>query len=280
MQAARRANSAALGCLAAALLATACPAPVHAAKPNPQQEAEELASRAKAEFKAGQFEQAARDFMAAYGRSKNAALVFNAARSYEEAGKHGDAAVLFRLYLSISDDADGMRDAQSRLERMEAAAKAKAIAPRNPAPAEVNPPVSPPPPPPLPEVASPGPPPQAAPPPAAIKAMAPQSRSPTAAWWVGVPSVIALGSGAALLAIGRNGSQDANLRVIASPADIDAYHTDYERARNHWQAGAALTGVGAVGLGVSVWLAVKGRSATVAVIPAVSGPGVAVAGWW
>lgn len=280
MHTARRPNWAVLGWLATALLATACPATAHAAKPNPQQEAEELASRAKAEFKAGQFEQAAKDFMAAYGRSKNAALVFNAARSYEEAGKHGDAAVLFRLYLSISDDADGMRDAQARLERMEEAAKAKAIAPRNPAPAEANPPPTPPTQTPVPEVAPPSPPPQAAPPPAAVKALAPPSRSPSAAWWVGVPSVIALGSGAALLAIGRSGSQDANLRVIASQADIDAYHTDYDRARNQWQAGAALTGVGAVGLGVSLWLAVQGRSAKVAVVPAADGSGVAVAGWW
>ena len=105
------------------------------ARPTPQQEAEDLAARAKAEFKAGQFEQAAKDFMAAYGRTKKAPLVFNAARSYEEAGKTGDAAALFRLYLSISDDADGMRDAQARLERLESAGRAKAGSVPAPVPA-------------------------------------------------------------------------------------------------------------------------------------------------
>lgn len=290
MHAARRPISAALGWLATAALATACPTAVHAAKPNAQQEAEELASRAKAEFKAGQFEQAAKDFMAAYGRSKNAALVFNAARSYEEAGKHSDAAVLFRLYLSISDDADGMRDAQARLERMDAAARVKAPTPVNPAPTPANPaPVQlnpePPAPKPAPEppaaaVGLPAAPTSPALPPVQAKAAATARRASAAAWWLGVPSVLALGSGAALLAIGRSGSQEANLRTIASTADIDAYHADYERARSQWQFGAALSGLGAVGLGVSVWLATQGQSAKVAVIPAASGPGVAVAGWW
>ncbi|MBI5608127.1 MAG: hypothetical protein HY902_04545 [Deltaproteobacteria bacterium] len=254
---------------------------MHAAKPNPLQEAEELASRAKAEFKAGQFEQAAKDFMAAYGRSKNAALVFNAARSYEEAGKYSDAAVLFRLYLSISDDPDGMRDAQARLERLEAAAKAKPEPASNPAPPQVNPDPPPAPKPAPPPTAEPPPAPQrAVQPPAVAKAAPPPAGSSAAAWWVGVPSVLALGSGIALLAIGQSGSEDANLRTIASKADIDAYHTDYNRARSQWQVGAALTGAGTVGLGVAVWLAAHGRSGKVALVPAGHGSGVAVVGWW
>lgn len=300
MQQARRgrATRAARLAMAAALaLAPAWPGAALAAKPSPQQEAEELASRAKAAFKAGQFEQAAKDFMAAYGRSKNAALVFNAARAYQEAGRLSDAAVLFRLYLSISDDADGMRDAQARLEAIDAALRAGAEPKARPEPAReaaalptAATPTSPGPPPPAPSPVAADP--AAATPPGAaaarsaaqaapaLEARAAAAPTPAVVWWLGVPGTLALGSGVALLILGQNGSEAANQRSITSAGDIDAYHSAYGRARDQWQAGAVLAGAGAVAVGASLWLAVRAPRARVAVAPANNGLGVAVAGWW
>ena len=82
---------------------------------------EVVAEQAKQAFKEKRFEEAARLFMRAYALTKQPALVFNAARSYEEAGKRGDATSLFRLYTTLSDDVDGVADARARIRRLEGA---------------------------------------------------------------------------------------------------------------------------------------------------------------
>ena len=89
-------------------------------------QAEALAAEAQAEFKAGAFDQAARLYMQAYGKSGKASVVYNAARAYEEAGNVGEAIALFRLYLSLSPDADGVVDARARIQKLEALRASKA----------------------------------------------------------------------------------------------------------------------------------------------------------
>ncbi len=82
--------------------------------------AEAAAAQAKEQFKAGNFEAAAKLFMQAYAKSHTPALVYNAARAYEEAGKKGDAISLFKLYITLSDDAEGIQDARQRITKLEA----------------------------------------------------------------------------------------------------------------------------------------------------------------
>jgi len=73
-----------------------------------QSAAEALALQAKEKFRAKKFEEAAKLFMQAYAKDPQPPLVFNAARAYEEAGMNGEAAGLFRLYLSIAKDDAGI----------------------------------------------------------------------------------------------------------------------------------------------------------------------------
>lgn len=78
--------------------------------------AEARATEAKAFFRAGLHQQAARGFMQAYALSGEPALMFNAARSYEEAGQPREAAALFEQYLKLSElPADGRADAEARI---------------------------------------------------------------------------------------------------------------------------------------------------------------------
>jgi tetratricopeptide (TPR) repeat protein len=82
--------------------------------------AERLAAEAKEAFKAGQFDAAAKLFMQAYAKSHTPALLYNAARAHEEAGHKRDAITLFKLYITLTDEADGILDARQRIQRLEA----------------------------------------------------------------------------------------------------------------------------------------------------------------
>jgi len=89
-----------------------------------EKEAEAAALGAKAAFKAGKFEEAARKYMEAYGLVQKPTLVFNAARAYEEAGRLEEALPLFRLYLNVDKGTDdnasaGRDDARKRIARIE-----------------------------------------------------------------------------------------------------------------------------------------------------------------
>ena len=96
-------------------LALAHPAPAAAAPV----EAETAAQLAVESFRAGDFEVAAKLFMQAYAKSHKPEAVFNAARAYENAGKRGDAAGLFRLYLSLTTDPAGVAEARKHLAALE-----------------------------------------------------------------------------------------------------------------------------------------------------------------
>ncbi|MSP93151.1 MAG: hypothetical protein EXR79_15345 [Myxococcales bacterium] len=65
---------------------------------------------------------AARLFIQAYAKSHEPALVFNAARAYDQGGKARDAVALFRLYLTLATDGAGLAAARERIQRLENAA--------------------------------------------------------------------------------------------------------------------------------------------------------------
>ncbi len=213
----------------------ACPAGVQAASPRAkpavqQSEAEDYANRAVERFKAKDFEVAAKLFMQAYARSPRASLVFNAARAYEEAGKPGDAASLFRLYMTISQDADGIVEARSRLKALEARGS-------TPAPATVAAPA----PAPLPVALS--------------REVTPVSTDqPVLRWAATAGAVAALVTGVFLLAAGRSASEAANALPVHSDGDAGTYNSRYDSAQRQWGIGIGLTVVGA-GLGAwATWL--------------------------
>lgn len=188
-------------------------------------EAEATAQQAADHFRAGDFDVAARLFMDAYAKSHRPDAVFNAARAYQNAGKNGDAAGLFRLYISLTDDAAGILEARKHLEALEAGA------------------------PPPPAKTQPGSPPVR--PMVAASAEAHPSRLGAALTTGG--AVVALAGGVALLLVGKSDSHQANVDARRT-GDAQAYDSAYGTAQAEWWAGAVLTGAGAVLSGVSIYL--------------------------
>ena len=103
--------------------------PLHAAEvtdPSDQRKAEAIATEAKLLFQQKAYAQAAERFMEAYTIVRRPALIFNAARAYEEGGQLRKAAALFRAYRDHADTpADGKADADARIVRLEAEMKAR-----------------------------------------------------------------------------------------------------------------------------------------------------------
>ena len=184
-------------------------------------EAEVTAQQGAERFRAGDFEAAAKLFMQAYAKSHRPDAVFNAARAYESAGKSGDAAGLFRLYISLTPDADGILEARQHLAKLEGSAP--------PAPAKADP----------------------APPTVVAATDAHPSRL-TAALSTG-GSVVAVATGVTLLLVGKSDSSQANADLRRT-RDTQAYNAAYGTAQTEWWAGAILTGAGAVLGGVSIYL--------------------------
>ena len=84
--------------------------------------AEGLATEAKAYFKGKLFEQAATKFLQAFGVARRPALVFNAARAYEEAKKPRRAVAIFQMYADLPDcSAEGKVDALARIKVLQGA---------------------------------------------------------------------------------------------------------------------------------------------------------------
>ena len=80
-----------------------------------------LATEAKLLFQQKVYDQAAERFMEAYTLVRRPALLFNAARAYEEGGLLAKAVALFKAYVNLADaPADGKADATSRVQRMQA----------------------------------------------------------------------------------------------------------------------------------------------------------------
>lgn len=209
--------------------------PASAAKEGAR-EASLLTTRAKAAFKAGEFDDAARLFMKAYALSGEAAQVFNAARAYEEAGKVGDAVGLFRLYTTLADDPDGIADARERIRRLEAGRLGGK--PTDPTPATNGPAES------QPDMAL-----------AATPTMHTQAQTNRNSLWIaaGTAGVAAVG-GAALLALGAAASRDANAIQVRSAGDIDRYNAAFDDAERLRSFGWASVGLAAVAGGAAAWL--------------------------
>jgi len=71
---------------------------------------------AKFRFKAGKPEEAARLFLEAFALTRKPALLYNAARAYEEAGKPAEAKVAFEQYLGLPDvTSAGRADAKKHI---------------------------------------------------------------------------------------------------------------------------------------------------------------------
>jgi hypothetical protein len=200
------------------LVATLLPSAAIAVPPDATaiQEAEALAQEAKDRFAARDFEVAAKLFMKAYAKSHVPSLVFNAARAYEEAGKTGDAASLFRLYITLTDDADGILEARQHLAKLEAE---PAVVPSD-EPFPASPKTS------------------------VMKSSVPAEPDRTTAWWPtgGAVAVIAIGAG--LMMDGAGGTQRYS----------GVNRSAYESARTEWISGAVLVGAGVVLGGVSAYL--------------------------
>jgi hypothetical protein len=192
--------------------------------PESLREAEAFSTRAKELFRGKRFIPAAKLFMQAYALSHEPAQVYNAARAYEEAGMASEAAALFRVYISLTDDADGIAEARERIRRLEATQ-----------PAEATPPVE-------------------ADAPTVIPDIAPLLPSEDPVWpkWAATGGAAAsLGAGVALLLIGSAGTEDANSRLSHDPT---AYTDAYSAARTQWWAGAGLAGLGVGLTGLATWL--------------------------
>lgn len=268
-------------------------------------QAEVVAAQAKQAFKDRQFEYAARLFMKAYAISKEPALVFNAARAYEEAGKSGDACSLFRLYATISDDPDGIADAWARIKRLEGKGEPAAPAAEKPAMAkssEPKPPVAEKPPmakPSEPKPAESGPvgggavqskPMEAQPvhpqlpdakqvvPLETVAAKPSPAVDRTWAWAATGGAAVLMGGGAALAWLGAQKTREANQLPLHSQGDIAAYNSTFDRAELLTNAGISLLAVGVVTGGAAAWLHLRSRVAVSA------GPdgrgGVWLAGRW
>lgn len=112
--------------LACLLALAAVPAPAAPADNAP--EAIQLANQAKAKYAAKQYREAAKLFMDAYAKVAQPSLLFNAGRSYEEAGALQEALPLFELFLSVApaNDVEGRQDAEEHRASISARLKAQA----------------------------------------------------------------------------------------------------------------------------------------------------------
>jgi len=181
-----------------------CLATPAAAQTSPPAEA--VATQAKEQFKAGEFEAAAKLFMQAYAKSHAPALLYNAARAYEEAGKKGDALTLFRLYITLSPDAEGIQDARQRIAKLDAPVPVPPPKPVQPTPAPAPPP------------------------------------SHLSAWLTSGGAVVALGVGVGLMADGAGGTQKY---AGTDRTRFDSSRTEWFVGAGLAGAGAALGGLSA-----------------------------------
>lgn len=209
-------------------------------------EASLLTTRAKAAFKAGEFDEAARLFMKAYALSGEAAQVFNAARAYEEAGKVGDAVGLFRLYTTLADDPDGIADARERIRKLEAGRLGGKPTDPTASGSSTSPAV--------PDASRPG---ESARDLAlgATPTVQAQAQTNRNLLWIaaGTAGAAAVG-GAALLALGAAASRDANAIQVRSAGDIDRYNAAFDEAERLRSFGWASVGLAAVAGGAAAWL--------------------------
>lgn len=106
-----------------AAVAVHAPGRALAAQPDSSElnKAEALATEAKVFFKARLFERAAQRYMEAFAVSRRPALMYNAARAYEEGRQFREAHALFQEYRKLADVSDdGRKDADGHIASLEA----------------------------------------------------------------------------------------------------------------------------------------------------------------
>lgn len=125
-----RKHPAAVALVVCALWAGSHAAPA-LAEPNDAdlRKAEALATEAKVFFRSRLFKEAAQQFMEAFALSQRPALVYNAARAYEEGGYHQKAVALFNHYARLPDvDQAGREAALKRRDKLQAVIDARTAA--------------------------------------------------------------------------------------------------------------------------------------------------------
>ncbi len=110
-------RGAAVAAVALGLLAGALPA--LAAKPaSPTAEAESIAETAARRYKSGDYELAAQLYDRAYELAKRPALLFNAARSWDRAGRLKEALQRYEACIAVETDAGPREEARLRACRL------------------------------------------------------------------------------------------------------------------------------------------------------------------
>jgi tetratricopeptide (TPR) repeat protein len=219
--------------------------------------AEAKAMEAKFAFKAEKYADAARLFLEAYAIVRRPALLFNAARAWEEAKRYREAKVAFEQYLELPDvSADGKADARRRVAALEGliAAEARAQTPSPPPPTPTPPPTPRPSPSPSPT------PPPPSPAPAATTASAqiatPPAPAGPARWlsWtlLGGGGLLAL-LGAASLGNAKQMAEDANAMDFGADDAKSDYNARFDQAESVQTGGIVLLAVGAGLAGWGAW---------------------------
>ena len=103
---------------------TYCPQMGFCSENDDESRAIEVAAQAKAAFRDGRFDEAAKLFKTAYSHVHEPTLIFNAARSYQQGDRLPEALSLFRLYLEVQRRQDpeavkGRKQAQQHVEQIE-----------------------------------------------------------------------------------------------------------------------------------------------------------------
>lgn len=185
-------------------------------------DAETLAKVAHERFQTKDFASSASLYLQAFAKSKNLTTLFNAGRSYEEAGNKTEAIATFKLYITLATDAEAVLNAKERIAKLEA--KPSSVVVQSPVVVRQATPVA------TPVVKQQG--------------FVQPNSDHTAAWMTSGGAVVALGTGVALLVVGAAGTQP---KAYTSRAQ-------YDSARGGWISGAVLTGVGVALAGVSSYL--------------------------
>ena len=237
--------------------------PALAAPPPPAiDQAESIAQTAARRFKERQFVIAGELFLRAYGLTPRPALLFNAARSYEEAGDNAKALELFRDYAKIADDAGGRADAQVRIGLLEKAAPKTASAPQPvepPSKPELHPAAAP-------LVSSPIAP-NVVRPNVVVQSVSSPSRTPAVVVLTGGAVMSLAGVGFLLASVVSTNGLESDLAKRDAGGHIIGLRQSELSARNDTIArdktlGAVLGGMGvaAVGVGAYLWLRPSGSS--------------------
>ena len=201
-------------------------------------DAETLAKVAHERFLTKDFASSASLYHQAFAKSKNPTTLYNAGRAYEEAGNKTEAIATFKLYITLATDAEGVKNAKDRIAKLESTQVA--LTPVAKSVVVVQPP-------------------QPAKPasPVVIKTTSSvpnPAKSTVAAWVTTSGAAVAVGTGVALLLVGKAGTEQA----VA-----EQNHSAWETARSEWVTGAVLTGVGVTLAGVSTYLWLNSKPVTV-----------------